>query len=74
MLQRLATKAIDEKLRLVEFGDRLFRKIDGVTSSPRFVMRMTETILDCQNFILSVTAFVRKKSEIAVDVESKKRD
>lgn len=74
MLQGLVNKAFDVKLRSVKFENRLLRDTEGVTSSPRPIKRMVEAMLDKQDFIAPAATIVKKETERAVDVESRRED
>lgn len=74
MLQGLVNKTIDEKFNSVEFENGLLPKIEDVTSSQRPETRMTEAMLDKQDFIAPVIKVFMKETEKALDVESKRED
>lgn len=74
MPQGLVRKAIAYKLRSVELQNRLLRRIENVTSSPRNLTRTTEAMLENKGFITPVATIDMRETEKAVDVDWKKED
>lgn len=74
MIQGLINKAVDDKLRSVEFEKRLLHSIEDVTLSPRHLTKMMRAMLHNQDFIVSATTIVKMETEQAIDGVSKKRE
>lgn len=72
MLQGLLNKTPDEKLNFAGFENRLLRKIEEATPSRRKVKKMTEAMLDNQDFIAPVATIVKEETKKRVDVKSER--
>lgn len=69
IIQGIVNKAVDDKVRSVEFKNLLIRIIEDVPSSPHHVMKMTGAMLENQNFVASLATIVKKETEKAGDIE-----
>lgn len=58
----------------LEPENRLLRKNENVTFSSRCMKRITKAILDNHDFIASVATIVKKDTEKALDIKSKRKD
>lgn len=74
MLWGLFNKAIDQKLRFVKFENRLLLGIENVAPSTGHVAKLTEAVLDNQDFIAPVPQTVEKETEKALEIESRQED
>lgn len=73
-LQCPVDNKLDEKLNSVEYKDHFFRKVEEVTPSRRQVKKMTEAMVDDQDFITPVAILVKNITKKTLDAGSEKGD
>lgn len=73
MAQKLFGKELDEKIHWNELQNRIVRRSQTVTSAPREETGLTKVTFDDQSFLVCVPRIVKKETEKAVDIYSKRK-
>lgn len=74
LLQDLVNKGIDDNLRSAEYENRFLQIIEDVKSPSRHLMMMTEAMLDDQDLTALAATNVKKKTEKAVHLKTKRAE
>lgn len=68
----LVNKAIHEKLRLIVLESRLLRKIENITSWPRYSTMVMEALPDNEDLFIPLVTIVTNKTEKGTDIKGKR--